>query len=290
MNAQNPRVAYADRAWHGTVQVGENLLVATDTYRIRLVCPQIARCIVPGQFVMVRLPGSTDPLLGRPLAAYDVLLGTDGEAEGLDIVYLVVGKMTRRLAAVEPGQTVEVWGPLGNGFPATPTQHLVMVAGGIGHTPFLALAREYLQLQTYGDPPRQVQPAEKVTLCYGARNKDDLAGVADFEEVGVEVRPATDDGSTGHHGLVTDLVRPVVERSSLACRLVCCGPEPMMATTARLARELKVPCQLSLETPMACGVGICFSCVARVRDGSGKWDYRRTCVEGPVFDAGDIEF
>jgi len=117
-----------------------------------------------------------------------------------------------------------------------------------------------------------------------------LAGVEDLERAGVEVRLSTDDGSTGHRGLVTDLVRPAVEGSSLACRIVCCGPEPMMETTARIARELGVPCQVSLETPMACGIGICFSCVAKVRDRSGGWDYRRTCVEGPVFDAEDIEF
>ena len=104
------------------------------------------------------------------------------------------------------------------------------------------------------------------------------------------MRLSTDDGSAGHHGLVTDLVRPAIEQSPQACRIVCCGPEPMMEATARIARELGVPCQVSLETPMACGLGICFSCVARIRDPDGTWDYRRTCVEGPVFDAEDVEF
>ena len=132
--------------------------------------------------------------------------------------------------------------------------------------------------------------AKKVTLCYGVRTKDYLAGVTDFEEAGVEVRVSTEDGSAGHCGLVTDLVRPVVGESAHACRIVCCGPEPMMEATAKIAEELGVPCQVSLETPMACGIGICFSCVAKVRDASGGWDYRRTCVEGPVFDAQDIEF
>lgn len=283
-------ISYADRAWHGTVSIGENTRIGKDTYRLRFACAEIARRIVPGQFIMIRLAGLNDPLLGRALALYDVFTDADGEPQGLEVVYLVVGKMTGRLATVQPGAPVEVWGPLGNGFPPTETEHLVMVAGGIGQTPFLALAREYLGLHAYGDPARQVPRAGKVTFCYGARSAAYLAGVDDFQRLGVEVRLSTDDGTAGHHGLVTDLIRPVVEESSLKCRIVCCGPEPMMQTAAGIAGELGLPCQVSLETPMACGIGICFSCVAKIRDAAGGWDYRRTCVEGPVFEAGDVEF
>jgi len=221
---------------------------------------------------------------------YDVVLDSDARPIGLDIVYLVVGKMTGRLAASRSGDLLEVWGPLGNGFAPTETEHLILVAGGIGQTPFVSLAQEALGLRTYGTPPRRASWAGKVTLCYGVRSKDYLAGVKDFDRAGADVRLSTDDGSAGHHGPVTDLVRPVIGQSPLRCRIVCCGPEPMMQATARIARELRLPCQVSLETPMACGIGICFSCVARVRDGSGRWDYRRTCLEGPVFDAEDVEF
>ena len=279
---------YADRAWHGTVAIAENAPVARDTFRLAVACPPVAARIEPGQFVMVRLAGSDDPLLGRPLALYDTLPGPNGNAEGLAIVYLAVGKMTRRLAAARPGTPLEIWGPLGNGFAPTPTQHLVMVAGGIGQTPFLALAQEHLGLRSYGTPPRVVPRAAKVSLCYGVRSKEYFAGIEDFCKAGVEVHLSTDDGSAGHHGLVTDLVGPLIERSLLPCRVVCCGPEAMMAATARLARRLGVACQVSLETPMACGIGVCFSCVAKVLDAAGQWDYRRTCVEGPVFDAEQI--
>ena len=295
MTGPHHDIAYADHAWQGAVTVEQNVRLAQDTFRIRFACPEIARRLVPGQFVMLRLSGINDPLLGRPLAVYDVVAGPDGKPLWLDIVYLVVGKMTRLLATVEPGTLLDVWGPLGNGFAATETRHLVMVAGGIGQTPFLTLAKEYLGRQTFGDPPRQVTPAERVTLCHGARSAEYLAGVDDFRKAGVDLQLSTDDGSTGHHGLVTDLIRPAVERpmiehSSGSVRIVCCGPEPMMEATAGIARELNVPCQVSLETPMACGLGICFSCVAKIRDASGHWDYRRTCVEGPVFDAEDVEF
>ncbi len=161
---------------------------------------------------MLRLAGSDDPLLARPLALYDTVLDAQQRPVGLDIVYLVVGKLTGRLAALEPGAALTVWGPLGNGFSPEPAEHLLMVAGGIGQTPFLALAREFLGHRQYGDPPRPVPRAARVTLCYGARSKGYLAGVEDFERLGVEVRLSTDDGSIGHHGLVTDLARQALWR------------------------------------------------------------------------------
>ena len=281
---------YADNAWHGPVTVEENVRLARDTFRIRFACPEIARRIVPGQFLMLRLAGCNDPLLGRPLALYDVVPDAEGVPHFLDVAYLVVGKMTRLLAEFKAGSQLEVWGPLGNGFPVTPTEHLLIVAGGIGQTPMLALAREYLGLHAYGDPPRQVPLARKVTLCYGARNGEYLAGVEDFRRLGVEVNVSTEDGSVGYEGFVTHLIQPLVEKSAWPCRIVCCGPEAMMDATAKIARELGLPCQVSLESPMACGLGICFSCVAKIRDASGGWDYRRTCVEGPIFDAADVEF
>jgi len=270
--------------WRGTVDILENVEVASGTFRVRLKCPEIARQILPGQFVMIRPATGTDPLLGRPLAVYDVT------EETIDLVYLVVGKMTGMMADLKAGVPLEVWGPLGNGFAPREIEHLIMVAGGIGQTPFLVLAREYLGLETYGSPGRKVPRAEKVTLCYGARSEEYLACVDDFRAAGVDVRISTDDGSAGHHGLVTELIRPAVEESGKSCRIVSCGPEPMMASVARIAGELGVPCEVSLETPMACGMGICFSCVAKIRGADGQIDYRRTCIDGPVFDAAEVEF
>jgi len=285
-----PTLTYADHAWHGAVTIEENVPLARDTYRIRFACGEIARRVLPGQFVMLRLADCNDPLLGRPLAVYDLSADADRKACFLDIVYLVVGKMTRLLAKMPAGARLEAWGPLGNGFPPTPTEHLVMVAGGIGQTPFLMLAREYSGQRSYGDPPREVPSAKKITLCYGVRGREYLAGVEDFRRAGVEVQLSTEDGSLGHRGLVTELIAPLVERSPWPCRIVCCGPERMMEAAAGIARRLGVSCQVSLESPMACGIGVCFSCVKNIRDASGNWDYRRTCVEGPVFDAADVEF
>ncbi len=282
--------SYPDRAWSGKVELKANTQIARGTYRLRIECPEIASRIVPGQFVMIRLADRPDPLLGRPLALYDVVSNSQGEPRGIEIVYLAVGKMTRQLAHSQPGTPLEVWGPLGNGFPPHLGEHVVMVAGGIGQTPFPALAKEALGLQQFGTPPRAARQARKVTLCWGVRSAEYLADLPKFEQLGVEVRVATEDGSAGHRGLVTELIEPVIEESAGVgeCRMVCCGPEPMLAAAVQIARKLDVGCLVSLETPMACGMGICFSCVTAVRTGHGTWDYRRVCVDGPVFDAKDV--
>jgi dihydroorotate dehydrogenase electron transfer subunit len=276
--------------WHGEAAVAENAQLARDTFRIRLDCPEIAGRVVPGQFLMLRMEAGNDPLLGRPLALYDVIRDR-GVPRWIDIVYLTIGKMTKRLADVIPGEKMQIWGPLGNGFAPDPADHLLMVAGGIGQTPFMALAKEYLGLETYGDAvSRKPVRAKKVTLCYGAKSAEYLAGMDDFRSNGVEVRLSTDDGSAGHRGLVTELMAPAAASENGVCRVVACGPEPMLDAVGKIAAKLNLPCRVSLETPMACGIGICFSCVAKIRDESGSWDYRRTCVEGPVFDAEKVQF
>ena len=283
---------YSDHASQAKVRIVENVPIAKQTYRLRFDCPEIATRIVPGQFVMIRLADCDDPLLARPFALYDTVLGVSGKPVGLDIVYLVLGKMTTRLAGLLPGTELDVWGPLGNGFSSQESGHLVMVAGGIGQTPFPALAQEAFGRRSYGDPPRSVAAMQRVTLCYGARSSDYLADIDRFEHLGVDVRVSTDDGTAGHKGLVTDLVKDVLseKKAEEQIRIVCCGPEPMMESVAAIAAQSDISCQVSLETPMACGIGICFSCVTRVRDATGEWDYKRTCVDGPVFEASQIEW
>ncbi len=283
---------YSDHASQAKVRIVENVPIAKQTYRLRFDCQEIATRIVPGQFVMIRLADCHDPLLARPFALYDTVLGVSGKPVGLDIVYLVLGKMTTRLAGLLPGTELDVWGPLGNGFSSQESGHLVMVAGGIGQTPFPALAQEAFGRRSYGDPPRPVAAVQRVTLCYGARSSDYLADIDRFEHLGVDVRVSTDDGTAGHKGLVTDLVKDVLaeKKADEQIRIVCCGPEPMMESVAAIAAQADISCQVSLETPMACGIGICFSCVTRVRDATGAWDYKRTCVDGPVFGASQSEW
>lgn len=268
-----------------TAPVLANQKLARDTYLIRLEAPAIAATIRPGQFVMLRPPAGTDPLLGRPFALYDTVLDAQNRAFAIDIVFLVVGKVTAMMAKLREGERAEIWGPLGNGFPEPAGANLVaLVAGGIGQTPFLAHIRELLGTRGYGgQPPRR--RVEKVSLYYGVRSADLAAGVNDFLQGGATVHLASNDGTLGFHGFVTDLF----DQHPSPDHYFGCGPEPMLHTLSEIAERRKVLCHLSLETPMACGIGICFSCVTPVKTPQG-WDYKRVCIDGPVFDASSLHW
>jgi dihydroorotate dehydrogenase electron transfer subunit len=272
--------------YHGAALVLENARIAQDTYRIRLEAPELAQAIRPGQFLMIRM-ASADPLLGRPFALFDTVQNARGIRHAVDVVYLVVGKLTGRLAQLGAGGRVSIWGPLGNGFSSPKVKHLGLVAGGIGQTPFLAFARQQLGGRGYGDDTEQ-RCVERVSIYYGVRSAAYFAGLEDFRATGAAVHLATDDGSMGFPGRVTQLLdaKSSTDRPDW---LVGCGPEPMLRALASLALARGIGCQVSLETPMACGLGICFSCVAQIKTPDG-WDYRRVCVDGPVFDAGRVVF
>lgn len=286
-------------AVHVAAKVVEQQQLAEGTYRLRLAAPGIAKQITPGQFFMVRDPSQTDPLLGRPFALYDVARAANGDPDAIDFAYHVVGKFTAQMSHWKGGERVDVWGPLGNGFPSIDEAallagmgdaqpNLICVGGGIGYTPFLAMAREAVGQRTYGNR-RPTRTCQSMKLLYGLRSEKHVADLSDFDnipELSIEI--ATDDGSRGHHGFVTDLLVESLKSTSHPL-VYCCGPEPMMHAVARICEQRNVACWVSLESPMACGFGVCFSCVVKVKtnDTSG-WDYRRTCVEGPVFRAASL--
>lgn len=296
MNTSLSPSCFADAADYLSARVVFNRPIADRTFRIRLECPPIAAAALPGQFAMLRLADRHDPLLARPLAFYDTFqAATDDRPHGppaqrryADFVYLVHGKFTTALQHVTADDEVVVWGPLGNGFAEVPdVPHLVLVAGGIGQTALLTLGRQRLGGAAYGDAPSTAF-ARRVTLCWGARTTAMFGDVADFRNAGIDVHLATLDGSQGRHGTVVDLLDslPGLAAGRGETHVACCGPDAMMAAVSRWAADRSIGCHVSLEAPMACGIGICFTCVARVRDTeSGPWDYRRTCIEGPVFDA-----
>jgi len=269
--------------------------LAHQTYVVQLACPEIARLILPGQFFMIRPDRGTDPTLGRPFALYDTILDEQGQPAGFEFAYHVVGKMTSLMSQWKPGTEVQIWGPLGNGFPQFNGTHLLCVGGGIGYTPFYAVARDVLGLRTYGPNPNRssqtTREQRKVSLLYGVQSRKYRADLTDLESLpGLSISLSTDDGSEGRKGFVTSLLEESLTSSDRPDAVFCCGPEPMMHAVAKLCHAQGVRCWLSLETPMACGFGACFSCVTKVRDAGSPegWDYRRTCVEGPVFPADQL--
>lgn len=274
---------YADEMIQVDSPLVFNQEIAENTFQIRLVAPSIARVFRPGQFVMLRLAGLTAPLIGRAFAIYDCHAGEDGQPESIDLIYVRKGALTGPLADCPTGTMATVWGPLGNGFSDAHCDRLILAVGGIGQTPMLVTGRDALRREWAGS----------VEMIYGARRATLLAGLGDFAGAGFAVQTCTDDGSCGTPGLVPDhlsrrLRRRVDAGDSLSTRVITCGPEIMMQKVAEVCREFDVPCQVSMETPMACGIGICFSCVAKVRQDDRTWDYKRTCVEGPIFDATQI--
>ena len=263
-----------------------NRRVGPGWYVLRLEEPQIATRARPGQFVQIRCHdgASHDPILRRPFSVYR----TDPASGTYDIIYVTVGRGTGWMARIPDGEarrgndgaTVDVEGPFGNTFsPPAPDDRLYLVAGGVGVAPLYFLARELVE----GDE------TPDITLCMGARTREQLQGIDDFRALPIRCETATDDGSDGFHGRVTELLAHLLEEEEEAperARVYGCGPQGMNESLRRLALERELSCEICLESLMACGFGICFGCVAPIRKVVGGEFYnRRICWEGPVFDA-----
>lgn len=237
-----------------------------------LQAPEIARRCLPGQFVMAAEEAGMDqpfPLLKRALAVYSTRF--EGQEGVLSLLLKVVGDGTRRLVSLRPGDQVSLVGPLGNGFSLQEGRGKVcyLVAGGIGIASFYLLAEELL---AQGGRP---------SLVYGARSRQDLAGIGDFEALGLPVYVSTEDGSRGIRGLVTSaLQEAVTDHSGKPAIIYTCGPTPMMQAVSRWAAARSLPCRISVENRMACGFGVCLGCTVLTAQG-----YRLACTHGPVFDS-----
>lgn len=261
-------------------------------FRMRLAAPAIAAKIRPGQFVMIRSAWGNDPLLGRPLAVYDVQRDASGQSESIDVIYQIFGRGTKRLSQMMPGESVRIWGPLGHSFASVPDAcRIWFVAGGIGYTPFLALAKWWTGSSPFGGQIGKLDATPSIKMIYGARSRDLIPPLDDFRDEGIDLQLCTDDGSVGFAGRVTDSMSDVWSTLNEDARpdlLVTCGPEPMLAAVAAWAAERNVRCLVSLENQMACGFGACFSCVAPIRQADGSTDLKRVCLEGPIFEAADV--
>lgn len=248
-------------------------------YRLlRLSAPQTAGAARPGQFVHVRVPGLDPAALRRPFSICDARDGV------LTILYKEVGRGTAALAAVRPGDAVDVLGPLGRGFPLPPAgARAVLVGGGYGVAPLHFLARAIRAAAPGGPAP---------VLFVGGRSAPDVLLTDWFERLGVEVRPATNDGSLGEKGLVTApldawLDARAADSSAPPAVLYACGPAPMLRAVDERALARSLPAWISLDRRMACGVGACLGCTQRVRTDGGQ-TLARVCADGPVFPQGSI--
>ncbi|OFW29803.1 MAG: hypothetical protein A3H97_19805 [Acidobacteria bacterium RIFCSPLOWO2_02_FULL_65_29] len=248
---------------------------------LALAAPAIAAAAAPGQFVMVKASRGHDPLLRRPFSVFEVLRDRRGLPLGISLLNKRVGPSTSRVYSAKAGETIACLGPLGRPFTVVePPADAWMVAGGVGLAPFAALA-EALRA-------REV----RTTLFYGARRSEELFYLDFFRNLGVALEITTEDGSAGEQGRI---VRPLERR--LAARdpddevmVYACGPEGMLAATARAARTYDRPCEVSVERIMGCGMGGCYSCVVPMRTRSGGVHHVRSCLAGPVLRGDDISW
>jgi dihydroorotate dehydrogenase electron transfer subunit len=231
----------------------------------------------PGQFVMIRLPDSLSPLLRRPFSIHR-LIRSDGHTDGVEILYKVVGQGTEKLSALRKGEGLDILGPLGNHFTVAPgARRFFIVAGGIGVAPMFFLT-DFLRCQGMN--------LSESRFFIGGRSKDDLLCMNDFFSVGVHtLQITTDDGSAGDRELVTGPLERAVKEDP-PDMIYACGPIPMLKTVARIAGHYRIPCQVSIETLMACGMGACLGCAVAPNNSSAP--YLHACKDGPVFDVRDI--
>lgn len=248
--------------------------VAKDHFEMIVAAHEALDAAKPGQFINVAVteaPGM-DPLLRRPFSLYRRLPNGD-----YSFVYRVVGRGTKLLSRLQPGDTLNIVGPLGRGFSLIAgSTRPALVGGGVGVPPLFFWAQRGL-----------AEPGTARALL-GFATSDYAFGHDDFATLGVSTEVATDDGTLGHRGFVTELLAAAIDRREVDA-VYACGPKPMLAAVASLAREAGIPAQLAFEEAMGCGVGACLSCVIPIHTPEG-FEYRRVCKEGPVFAAEEVKF
>ncbi|NLZ93642.1 MAG: dihydroorotate dehydrogenase electron transfer subunit [Firmicutes bacterium] len=244
-----------------SMEIIEQENVGSNVYRLTLAGKFSAQ---PGQFVQVAVSTAYDPFLKRPFSVHDCSANT------LTLLYRRSGRGTSLLAEKKAGEKLEVVGPLGTGFPMVTEDKIILVAGGIGSAPLFYLLKT---LQAAG---------KKVAFYYGARSKNELILREQYQMLADEYMEATDDGSCGHQGVVTELMADVLDEEKPV--IFACGPDGMLRAVAKLAKRNKCRCYVSLEAHMACGVGACLGCVVP----NIRGEYVRVCVEGPVFPAVEV--
>jgi len=266
-----------------------NRPISSAYLHLGIAAPAFPATFRAGEFVMIRPSWVGDPFLPRAFSIYRISTRSSGAGSPpgdtppvIEILYKVLGRGTQCLSRMEPGQEIEILGPLGNAFTLPDDlEQAILVAGGIGVPPIAALAAQVAQIRNSKFEIRNLE------VFLGGKTSEDILCVKDFEEAGAGVHITTEDGSLGTRGLITDLLRPfLLTPHASRLTLYTCGPPGMLETVARLAEESAVPCQVSVEANMACGFGACMGCAVEVK-GDGK-SYKLVCKDGPVFDSREI--
>ncbi len=272
-----------DKSFQDDAELIRKEQITSSIYRLTFSAPQIAGAAKPGQFVMLNTLATFDPLLRRPFSIHQI-----SSAGHLQILFKVLGKGTQYLSQLEVGEVMNVIGPLGKGFqaPGAGETNIALVGGGMGIAPLYFLGKWLVRNS-------KTAPIN-LKAFLGAANGAEVTTLADdFKELGIEAFCATDDGSFGEHGLVTALLDAHMVSSGLQWNVFSCGPYPMMKAVAAKCSQNNWPCQVSMETMMACGISACLGCaIPKVTNDiiAGPGAYHYVCKDGPVFQASEIEW
>ena len=261
--------------------------LGSNNYLLTLAAPEQARLIRPGQFLMLKCVEDLDenPLLRRPFTIFNIYRhARSGRPAGMELLIKDVGAGTRKLVRLKAGREIHCLGPQGQGFQVTAEMRnrveiACLVAGGVGIAPLYLLAQNLMQ--------QNVKPV----LFYGGARVSDLVLREYFENLGMETCYATEDGSFGERGLVTQPVAQFLGRHAHRnIRVYACGPWGMMKAVHTLSVQNNLQCDVSLEARMGCSLGACLGCVVRSKDSRGETRYLRVCQEGPVLNSRLIDW
>ncbi|MEA2012751.1 MAG: dihydroorotate dehydrogenase electron transfer subunit [Verrucomicrobiota bacterium] len=247
-----------------------NNLLQKDYYQIDIRLDEIPGNVKPGQFTHIQIPDFKHRILRRPFSVFN----TDPDKKTISIVYKVVGEGTKHLSTISPKTKISVLGPLGNSFSVDQNKYPLIVAGGYGAAATYMLAKH---------------SEKKGTFLMGGKDVSDLILLKEFKETGFATELATENGSLGHKGLVTDILKKELRKYSPEEVIVyTCGPNPMLKAISEITSRHKIETQVSLDEKMCCGLGACFACVVKIKSKDGNWEYKRACKDGPVFAAEDV--
>lgn len=259
-----------------TVFIEFNRRIGNDIWLMGLRSEGLASLAKPGQFLMIRIEGvSQDPLIRRPFSIHGI-----GEGNTILILYQIVGKVTSLLSLVKKNEQISVIGPLGKGFRLPGSKgRAILVAGGMGLAPMFFLAQAL---------PPEVRRNTKMLL--GFSTSQEVILIDQIKDLGLELSLATEDGSMGFMGTVTDLFEQSIDRYLAEEPIIyACGPNPMLKKIVQEARRLNLTCYVSLESYMACGLGICLGCAIKAARKEDT-EYYYVCKDGPVFSAEMIDW
>lgn len=252
----------------------KNEYVGPKLYVMELMAPKIASMIEPGQFVHMKIPHAQAHVLRRPFSVYT----QNTDMHTIEILYQTVGSGTECMARLRPdmGDDVELIGPIGHGWqPPVNAQRVLLVGGGVGAAPLYLLCERLVKTGVHTD------------VILGAQTKAALACYGRYKTISpASLHCATDDGTYERTGVCTSLVEEALEIANadrIYDYIAVCGPEPLMKAVSAMAKTAGIPCEVSLERRMACGVGACLSCVVDTVEGK-----KRSCVDGPVFNAKEV--